>query len=60
MNGKMMIYFILIYVLGFIFTAIYLGREKFKSGVYDNLDFIYIALSLIWPIVWIIKLTQKK
>jgi hypothetical protein len=53
-----MIYLILIYVIGFIFTAIYLGREKFKSEVYDNLDFIYIALSIIWPIVWIIKLTK--
>lgn len=55
-----MMTFIFIYVVMILITAIVLGRRIIKSGELDDFDFIYIVLSIFWPIVWFVLLFSGK
>lgn len=54
-----MIAFIFIYVIMILITAIVLVRGIIKSRKIEDFDFIYIVLSIYWPIVWFVLLFSR-
>lgn len=54
-----MMAFIFIYVIMILITAIVLVRGIIKSRKIEDFDFIYIVLSIYWPIVWFVLLFSK-
>lgn len=54
-----MMAFIFIYVIMILITAIVLVRGIIKSRKIEDFDFIYIVLSIYWPIVWFVLLFSR-
>lgn len=54
-----MMAFIFIYVTMILITAIVLVRGIIKSRKIEDFDFIYIVLSIYWPIVWFVLLFSR-
>ena len=54
-----MMAFIFIYVIMILITAIVLVRRIIKSRKIEDSDFIYIVLSIYWPIVWFVLLFSR-
>ena len=54
-----MMAFIFIYVIMILITAIVLVRRIIKSRKIEDFDFIYIVLSIYWPIVCFVLLFSR-
>ena len=54
-----MMAFIFIYVIMILITAIVLVRRIIKSRKIEDFDFIYIVLSIYWPIVLFVLLFSR-